>query len=75
MISTMFLSLNSKTKSELVNLFYNSAISFLLGGDWKKFFKEEKVKAIGAKKRFCEFWLTKTDAEMLRAIDVFLTTV
>lgn len=74
MISNSFLNCNSKTRAEMTELFLLASMSFLLGQDWKSLFKRIANRSAGTKKKFCKFWLTKQDKDILTAIDTFLET-
>jgi hypothetical protein len=75
MISNSFLNCNPKTRSEMTWLFIAASIAYLNNLDWKLTFRKAKVSAKGAKLRFCEFWLNKTDSDIAYAIDKFLESI
>jgi hypothetical protein len=74
MLSNAFLNCNAKTRAEMTELFLEAGIAYLSGANWKSMFKKVYNSSAGTKKRFCEFWLTRQNKDMLLAIDSFLRT-
>ena len=75
MLSDKIEKLPVKARSSISELFLNAALSYELGGDWKRCFRLMQHKSLGSVKQFCTFWLKATDADMEKAINVFLREI
>ena len=75
MLSNKIEKLPVKARSSITELFLNAAISYELGGDWRRCYRLARSKSLGSVKQFCTFWVNATDADMQKAIDVFIREV
>ena len=75
MLSDKIEKLPVKARSSITELFLNAALSYELGGDWKRCFRLARGRSLGSVKQFCTFWIAATDADMKKAIDVFIKEV
>lgn len=72
MLSNKIEQLPVKTRKGVTDLFIHAALSYELGGDWKRIYRLKLNKSVGTTKQFCSFWLKATASDMERAITVFL---
>lgn len=75
MLSTKIEHLPKKARDNVSELFLHAALSYELGGDWKRIYRLRMNNSIGTVKQFCSFWLKATSADMERAITVFLEDI
>jgi len=75
MLSDKIKRLPVKTREGITDLFVYAALSYELGGDWKKIFRLQLNKSVGTTKQFCAFWLRATASDMEKAITVFLEDI
>jgi hypothetical protein len=59
----------AKVQNELSDLFVTAAIAELLNGRFKEVLTKYNRSAIGLRKKFCEFWLSKSEKEIFYTID------
>lgn len=72
MLSDKIQNLPVKSRNCIVELFINAALAYELGGDWRRIFKLKLHQSLGSVKQFCSFWIRATEADMDKAIRVFL---
>lgn len=69
MIITEIKTAPAKVQNEMSSWFLEAAIAMLAGASFKRVFQKHLKTAIGLRKKYCEYWLERSDKEIIYTID------